>query len=586
MGVKVSRKSRIAVTVLAAALIALSICAVPAAMAKSSSSNALRFRVVKRTQRFDVVRGHHLRFAVKRRVHKIVLNGGKHYRVISRTHRYVVLRPTTRSVAGIPILVSPSSDEFLLGSSTTITWRTSAAVSSGSYGVSLKNVVSGATTGLTTSRISARRGATSYSVPWNVAQAAGAYTLWVSYYSSSGSLVGSDESNGTLSITLTTAPAPTPTVTPTGAPGPTPTPTPGVVLNVRDYGAKGDGVSNDYAALTKACAAAAAAGEALYLPAGTYLFNSRLTVPSGVNVAGGNGAWLHGPVSVASNSTWSNVRIGAVGSAVYIGNATGVTFNGVEFTGGGGAYDASYPDYDCHVFTVRSSSNLSFTNCTFDGNSGVENSAHGLHFNIGYIYGASHDITFTTCAFGTSPRFTVEMWDDSNPGGYNIAYDTCTFAHSSDATLDFSSYHGTNCYVTNCTFAGEGDSGTKWPNTITVEGGNTSVHITGSHFARGRGPAINFETGTNYAQNNVIDCTVDDGRYNASAEPYAKIEVQSTSSGNTITGNTIIPGNTSGYAVGLWGGTNIATGNTLRKGDTNYILNLGSGNTTSPNTLE
>ena len=57
-------------------------------------------------------------------------------------------------------------------------------------------------------------------------------------------------------------------------------------LNVKDYGAKGDGVSNDYAALSKAFSAAATTGTTVYLPAGTYLVNSRLTVPANVSVIG------------------------------------------------------------------------------------------------------------------------------------------------------------------------------------------------------------------------------------------------------------------------------------------------------------
>src|SRR5450756_345971 len=88
MGVNVSRKSRIAVTILTAALVALSLCAAPAAMA-TSSSKVLRFTVVKRAPHYDVVKGHHHRFAVKRGAHEVDLHGGRRYRVVrpvSYTH--------------------------------------------------------------------------------------------------------------------------------------------------------------------------------------------------------------------------------------------------------------------------------------------------------------------------------------------------------------------------------------------------------------------------------------------------------------------------------------------------------------------
>lgn len=606
MGVNVSRKSRTVLAVLLAALVTLIVVAAPSAMAKSSSSpHALRFKVVKRTLRYDVVKGHSHRFAVKRRAREVNVHGLGRCRVVRRTRKFVALRTFKRSLAPSPTVTSPNSGSFVEGSTASIAWKISSAVSTGSFRVSLENIATSSTTSLTASDVSANRRMTAYSMKWNVSQALGSYRVRVDYCDSSGSVLSTGVSSGIVSIASlgTVTPTPTPTVTPMPTPAVTPMPTPtptvtppsGDVLNVKDYGAKGDGLSNDYAALGKAFAAAATTGTTVYLPAGTYLVNSRLTVPANVSITGdGSGSWLDGPVSVGGNSTWSNLRIGAVGHAVYLGGVSGVTFNGVRFTGGGGAYEASYPIYDCHVFTVRASSNVSFTNCTFDGNPGVENSAHSLHFDVGFVYAGSHDISFSGCAFGASPRFGVEMWDDSNPGGYNISYSGCTFAHTSDATLDFSSYYGDDCSVTNCTFAGEGDAGTQWPDTITVEGGQTTVTVSGNTFARGRGPAVNIlqsaslgRGGTGcFITGNVIDCTVDNGTTSSGSEPYAKIEVQAGASGNTVTGNTIIPAGTSGYAVDLFGSNNTVTGNTLHAGDSGYIASSGAANTTSPNTLK
>ena len=216
-----SRRSRITVALLAAALIALSVCAAPSAMAKSSSSShALRFKVVKRTAHFDIVIGHNHRIAVRHGAHRVILHGGERYRVVRRTHSYIFLGFISRGAAGTPAIVSPNSGEFPVGAATTITWRTSVAVSTGYYGVSLKNTVNGTSTGLTTGKISARKGVTSYSVPWSVTQAVGTYALWVYYYSSGGKMVGSGVSNGTLSIMPAPVPVPTPTPTPTATPTP------------------------------------------------------------------------------------------------------------------------------------------------------------------------------------------------------------------------------------------------------------------------------------------------------------------------------------------------------------------------------
>lgn len=56
------------------------------------------------------------------------------------------------------------------------------------------------------------------------------------------------------------------------------------VINVRDYGAKGDGVTDDTAALNSAMTAAT--GKTLFIPAGTYLTTTGLRIPSNTCVIG------------------------------------------------------------------------------------------------------------------------------------------------------------------------------------------------------------------------------------------------------------------------------------------------------------
>ncbi|HEY8985452.1 MAG TPA: glycosyl hydrolase family 28-related protein [Streptomyces sp.] len=58
-------------------------------------------------------------------------------------------------------------------------------------------------------------------------------------------------------------------------------------LNIRDYGAVGDGVTDDAPAIQAVITAASAAGGGtLYIPAGRYILNSALTWASGVNALG------------------------------------------------------------------------------------------------------------------------------------------------------------------------------------------------------------------------------------------------------------------------------------------------------------
>lgn len=68
------------------------------------------------------------------------------------------------------------------------------------------------------------------------------------------------------------------------------------VMNVRDYGAVGDGKTNDTAAIQKALdAAAAAGGGEVFLPAGKWLVSGSLTIPVGVTLSGA----AHAPLAIA-----------------------------------------------------------------------------------------------------------------------------------------------------------------------------------------------------------------------------------------------------------------------------------------------
>lgn len=68
----------------------------------------------------------------------------------------------------------------------------------------------------------------------------------------------------------------------------------GDVVSVKDFGAVGDGITNDTAAIQAAITYAAstvngAAGKEVLLPTGTYLISSRITLPNRVGLRGANG---------------------------------------------------------------------------------------------------------------------------------------------------------------------------------------------------------------------------------------------------------------------------------------------------------
>ena len=351
-----SRKSRIAVTILAAVLVSLCVCAVPGALAKPRS-HTVGFRVVKHGSRFDVVKGHSHRFRVKHHVRKVRVRGVGRFTVAKRTPRFVVLASSKTVWTPQPKITTPNSGDFFGGSSFRVMWRVSSAATSGYFRVSLKGIQDGASTSLIAMSVPANRKAKSYSVPWTIEQPAGSYKVWVSYCSSNSTVVASDASDGTVRIldaftptpTPTPPPAPTPTIipTPTASPAPTPTPTPrptptstptvtptpsGAVFNVKDYGAKGDGRTGDTNAIRAAVkAASAAGGGTVSIPAGTYYLDYGTNNPE----IGPADNHMHGLIQVMSNVVIKGAGSGSTILQNSCGNNYSSTFGGYQATNWG-----------------------------------------------------------------------------------------------------------------------------------------------------------------------------------------------------------------------------------------------------------
>ncbi|KAI1324230.1 pectin lyase-like protein [Xylariaceae sp. FL0255] len=76
------------------------------------------------------------------------------------------------------------------------------------------------------------------------------------------------------------------------------------VLTARSYGAKGDGVTDDTAALQSLINAGASSGKLIFIDAGYYVVTSTLSVPPGANIVGE----FLATVIMASGSKWANVN--------------------------------------------------------------------------------------------------------------------------------------------------------------------------------------------------------------------------------------------------------------------------------------
>ncbi|WP_369409292.1 right-handed parallel beta-helix repeat-containing protein [Deinococcus arboris] len=143
----------------------------------------------------------------------------------------------------------------------------------------------------------------------------------------------------TLAPASSAAEAPAPAPTPVPAPTPTPAPiaTPSGAVDVKTYGAKGDGVTDDTAALQKA----ASSGKSLSFPAGTYLVSKAVTFNGTNNISVvGQGATIkaRGGFSGTALLHLVNTTATKVSGFTVIGAGEGTGWvDGIRVSGGSGA---------------------------------------------------------------------------------------------------------------------------------------------------------------------------------------------------------------------------------------------------------
>lgn len=278
-----------------------------------------------------------------------------------------------------------------------------------------------------------------------------------------GSLVaGSATQTTTTAPTPTTTTTPTPTTTPrtTTPPAPTTTTTTPVAtigaLSVRDYGAKGDGVTDDRAAVQACINAAAETGKLAYFPAGTYHLHPSglgLSIPSNVTLRGvGVGSVLElvdgGSYNMAflalndaDNVTIENLKIQGTrtgASCLLIGisafetdNLTldGVTFDNLEYalklqwqegkdehtnvtvTNCATLSHVTNPFYTQHV------SGMSVTNCAL--NASTDGYVEGRQPHHFYINEYTKDLTVSNCTLAGGQHVAIDIFPNHSNLNFN-----------------------------------------------------------------------------------------------------------------------------------------------------------------------
>lgn len=215
---------------------------------------------------------------------------------------------------------------------------------------------------------------------------------------------------------------------PTGVQGPTGATGPSIYINVKSYGAIGNGISNDTTAIANAIAAASS-GDTVWFPAGTYL-TDKITISTASLTLKGSGATIKQRV----NSNYILIEV----------NANNLTIEGLTLDGNSSAFSGSYVG----MVKVLSKDRLFVTHCTLQNTGDT-----GIQFT-----GATNDSQIDSCVFNACVYVGVYANTDDSGTIRNLSVTNSIFKGftvNSSAGVRMAgkaSYPIINGSVSNCAF--------------------------------------------------------------------------------------------------------------------------------------
>jgi len=248
-------------------------------------------------------------------------------------------------------------------------------------------------------------------------------------------------------------------------------------LNVRDFGAAGDGVTKDTAALQKALdAAATAGGGEVDFPAGTYLTGS-IELKSHVTINLAPGAIIHGGTDPADyplvNARWEGLDHQCHQALIFANNAEDIAITGSGSIFGAGEVGRLRNPRGPTLFEPVSCKNIRVSGVTV-GNTGVWT----LHPT--YCEGISLSNVTITSVGGNSDGFDPDSCQD-------VTVDHCSFS-AGDDDISIKS--------------GKGQEGVK------IGKPSTNITVTNSTFIKGHGGvAMGSELSGGIAHVKISNCT-------------------------------------------------------------------------------
>ena len=208
------------------------------------------------------------------------------------------------------------------------------------------------------------------------------------------------------------------------------------VVSVKDFGAVGDGVTDDTAAIQ---AALALTGRAVFFPSGTYVVSATLTPTCAVMFG-------EGELSSIIKPTAAVTKVISIGATGYPQQIHSLQVNGVNTTNATGFFFGDTGSCACHVQDVRV---VSFTG------------ASGVGFRIGNMLKSQFDkITAQYCGTGLLSQYVTVSYPTT------VLFNSCVFTDSSVNGARI--VDGWNILFVNCDFESSGQEGVR---VVTGSGG-------------------------------------------------------------------------------------------------------------------
>jgi hypothetical protein len=323
----------------------------------------------------------------------------------------------------------------------------------------------------------------------------------------------------------------------------------GIVFNALDFGAIGDGVANDTAAIQ--AAVNASTGNTLYIPAGTYLISTQINLLSNTNILG---AGVNTIIKIANGNYAPANRIFTATESGGDGGKNNITIQDITFDGNKGNIGTARSP----IITYFKGSNFSIIGCTFQNCEGICLNLSTITENVNI-----ERIKFINC--GGAPN---------NSDGYRrqaIAFSNTTGVGETRTR---------SVSITNCIFDTQGLDCISLGNCddVTISGNTAKDSYS---FAYTVAPPFSC---TNVTISNNAIYNVNQGAY-VSATPPIAIDLPSLTNGAVI-GNVIYGCAQSG--IGVFGGSKniVISGNALidvEKTPSSWVGGISVGTGDSPN---